>query len=228
MNPAVNVAKMHWKMKSAWLIAWSIMFSSFIINLIIGLALGGKTTIYTGGLSSIYIYLLILGSLIIYQTFPFTLGLNVRRKDYFLCTLLMAVGGTAVTTALLLLFSFIENNVIKGWGVSLHFFHLPYISGDSFLAELWTTFSSLLLMFSLCFVIGSVYQRFRIIGLLLFFGIVSLPLTIASFLCTYFNWWGTLFNWLMQFTFAEVMLGLLPLIVVSIGIAYMLIRRATA
>jgi hypothetical protein len=97
MNRIANVLRLHIRGWHYWLLVpLSIVLSSFVINLIISVILGGKTAIYTGGLSSIYIYMLVLGSLTVKETFAFALGFSVRRRDYYLGTLVMAVATCAV------------------------------------------------------------------------------------------------------------------------------------
>ena len=68
------------------------------------------------------------------DTFPFALGFGVRRTDYVLGTTVMAVEVSAVTAVLWLLCSLLEI-VTGGWGIELHYFHLPYFNDGSLIEQ---------------------------------------------------------------------------------------------
>ena len=206
---------------------WIIVGGSFVINVFITLLLGGKGAIYTGGLSSIYIFMLAYGAVTVSRTFPFALGFSVRRRDYFLGTISLAVVVSAAWAMLLLLLSLIEANVIPNWGVDLHFFHLPYFSDGSPLGQFWVYFVVMLFMYLLGFVPGSVYQRFGWAGMYTLLGASSLLLSVISLLSTYENWWGAIFGWFAQQTAASLALWLVPLMAVFAMASYALLRKAT-
>lgn len=229
MNRIANVLVMHSRDKfSLFALPWTIVGSSFVINLFIALLLGGKTAIYTGGLSSIYIFTLVAGSIIVGGTFPFAVGFGVRRRDYFLGTLTLAVAISAAWAILLLLLSLIEADVIKNWGVGLHFFHLPYFSNGSAVEQFWVYFVAMLFMFLLGLVPGSVYQRYRRTGMYVLFGAVGLVVSVFSLVSAYWDWWGTIFGWFAQQTAIDLAWWTLPLIALCALASYTLLRRATA
>ena len=129
MNRIASVMVMHSRDRLTWFfLPWIVVGSSFTVNVFIALLLGSKTAIYTGGLSSIYIYMLSVGAITVGGTFPFALGFSTRRRDYFLGTIAQAIAVSAAWAILLWLLSFIEDKLIRNWGVDLHFFHLPYLS----------------------------------------------------------------------------------------------------
>jgi len=71
MNRVMTVMAIQTKDKVGWLLLpWGILALSFVVNTIIAAFLGGNVGIYTGGVASIYIYMLIVGALIIKETFP--------------------------------------------------------------------------------------------------------------------------------------------------------------
>ncbi|HLV98373.1 MAG TPA: hypothetical protein VKT82_06805 [Ktedonobacterales bacterium] len=229
MNRIANVLVMHSRDKfSLFALPWTIVGSSFVINLFIALLLGGKTAIYTGGLSSIYIFTLVAGSIIVGGTFPFAVGFGVRRRDYFLGTLTLAVAISAAWAILLLLLSLIEADVIKNWGVGLHFFHLPYFSNGSAVEQFWVYFVAMLFMFLLGLVPGSVYQRYRRTGMYVLFGAVGLVVSVFSLVSAYWDWWGTIFGWFARQTAIDLAWWTVPLIALCALASYTLLRRATA
>jgi hypothetical protein len=231
MNAVRTVVKMHTRDKLIWFfLPWMVLLGNFLITLIVVLMirlLGGKTPIYAGGLSSIYGVVCILGIVALNDTFPFALGFSVRRTDYFLGTTVMAVAVSAVAAVLLLLFSLLES-VTGGWGVELHYFHLPYLNDGSLIEQIWIYFVVMANMYFLGFVIGSIYRRFGRAGMLMFFLIVFLLMSIFSLVWTYLRWWGAFFHWFSQFTAFELALLLLPLTALYLLASYLLLRRAVA
>lgn len=176
----------------------------------------------------------LLGIVSLNDTFPFALGFSVRRTDYVLGTTVMAVTVSAVAAVLLLLFSLLES-VTGGWGMELHYFHLPYLNDGSLIEQLWISFVVMANMYFLGFVIGSIYRRFGRAGTLLFFLIVFLLMSIFSLVWTYLRWWGTylrwwgaFFHWFSQFSAFELALGLLPLTAFYLLVSYLLLHRAVA
>lgn len=228
MNRITGVIKMHYRNKNFWFYTpWIVLFSSFVVNFLISLLLGGKMTIYTGGLASIYIYMLIIGSITLRDTFPFALGFSVRRTDYFLGTVLMVIAVSAVAAILLLLLSLVESNLTDGWGVQLHFFHLPYVNDGPLSAQLWIYFVVLIHMYFLGFAIASVYQRFGRTGMYAFFIAAFLLVSVCIYVFTYFNWWNNIFRWLSHYSASELASWLVLAIAAYALVSYALLRKAT-
>ena len=229
MNSIANVVRLHTRGRSYWLVfPLSIVLSSFAINLIIAVIVGGDTAIYTGGLSSIYVYMLVLGSLTVKETFAFALGFSVRRRDYYLGTLVMAVATCAVLAFLMWLLSLVEAYLIPGWGVNLHFFHLPYLTDGPLAGQLWIFFVVMVCMYFLGFAPACVFQRFRSIGLYSLAAVVLVPVTVAWFAATRWNWWGTIFHWFAQQSAFTLASWTLPIVAVCVFASYAFLRKATA
>ena len=229
MNRVTNVLRLHIRGWHYWLLVpLSIVLSSFVINLFIAAIVGGKTAIYTGGLSSIYIYMLVVGSITVKETFAFALGFSVRRRDYYLGTLLMSAATSAASALLIWLLSLVEAYLIPGWGVNLHFFHLPYLTDGPLAGQLWIYFVVMFCMFWLGFAPACVFQRFRSIGLYSLAAVVLVPVTVAWFAATRWNWWGTIFHWFAQQSAFTLALWTLPIVAVCVLASYAFLRKATA
>lgn len=227
MNQVMGVMKMHVNEKWGWFfIPWMILFFSFFVNLSIGYFIGDKTPIYTGGLASIYCYMLVLGILSLSQMFQFALGLSVRRKDFYLGTAGVFIVVSAGIAIILFILSVLEK-VSGSWGVNLHFFHLPYLNDGSAIEQIVINFVLMLNMLFLGFGISSIFQRFGRIGLLTFFGALFLVITLSSFLSTYYEWWGDIFHWFVHHTSFELTLWSIPMVIVYMIGSYLLIRKAT-
>jgi hypothetical protein len=89
--------------------------------LVIAAALPGPQGNYTGGLVTIYAFLLFCGALSMTRSLPFGLMLGVSRRTYYLgTTLLIAVLGVVYGLGLTVLQT--VERATGGWGVGLHFF----------------------------------------------------------------------------------------------------------
>ncbi|MGE8203685.1 hypothetical protein ACQKP0_03910 [Heyndrickxia sp. NPDC080065] len=226
MNRLSPVMKMHMKSKFSWLLLpWAILLFSFGINLLIVVLVDDNKGFYTGGLASIFIYMFIIGIGIIAHTFPFALGLSVRRKDYFLGTITVFMVVSAVSAVVISVFSLLEN-LTSGWGHDLHFFSLLNAFNDNVFWQLWIFFILLSHMFLCGFIISSLYRRFGRNGMYLFFTILVLLFTVLSFACTYFQWWIPIFKWVSHNP-NLLSLGIILVSVVYTLLSYLFLRRAT-
>lgn len=228
MKPVVSVFKLHTRNTLMWLLMpWVVLLISLLINLLIGLLMEGKPPIYTGGLSSIYVFVFIIGLLTIKDTFPFALGFGIRRLDYVLGTLLMLIVISLVSAFLLCVLSLIESDVTAYWGVNVHFFHLPYLSAGSWPEQFWVYFAPFVHLYLLGFAIGSIYRRFGSTGMWIFGCLALLLIGSVSFLGTYLRWWSALLSWLSQFTAFELAIWAFVLAGVYALVAYTLLRKST-
>ncbi|AZN41511.1 hypothetical protein [Paenibacillus albus] len=228
MHPVQGVVKMYMREKMGWiLLPWIILGSSFFINLLIAALIPMDDKITTGGLASIFVYMGVIGILSMSQTFPFALGLSVRRKDFFAGTMLMALLICLCTSIVLYLLSYIEGFGLVGWGVELYFFHLPYLSAGNAAEQIFVSFSIMTSIFVTGFTIGCVFRRFGKAGMTIFSigGIAAV--TLFSYLASYLGWWVSIVNYLADQTAVQLACVLLPISVCLGFIAYLLLRRAT-
>lgn len=226
MNRVSSVVRMHLKDRLGWFILpWVILGSSFIVNL--GIAAFVEEPITTGGLASIYIYMLVGGIVSLVQTYAFAVGFTVRRKDYLIGTLATMAGLSAYSALAIILLAAIEKET--GWGVELNFFNLEYLGEGNLLTQWWVHFGFMLNMLVGGFVISSIYRKFGKNGMFAFFIGVSLILTVAIYLITANDGWETIGNWLKDHppTAAELSTYLFP-ITIFLGFAsHLLLRRST-
>jgi hypothetical protein len=73
-----------------WL-PWAILGFSFLVNLVIAALLPGPQGNYTGGLVTIYAFLLVCGALSMTRALPFGLMLGISRRRYYLGTAIRRV-----------------------------------------------------------------------------------------------------------------------------------------
>lgn len=229
MNRMPAIVKMYYRGERTWvLFPWLLaLLPSFIINWVIGLFVHTNGGIYTGGLASIYICTMVAAMVILHDTFTFAIGFNARRTDYFMGIVLSALIFCAGSALLLLILSLLESDLIKGWGVALHYFNPPYISDTSTIGKLWFSFALLLHMYFFGFVLASVKQRFGNRGLLTL-AVLSLPvLTLCSYWVAYWNGWLVVVNWFAHHSVVELAFWLMLLALLYVGISYLLLRKAT-
>jgi hypothetical protein len=259
MNRIASVMVMHARDRVSWfVIPASVLVAGFAIVLLIALSIvlltGGTTPVYTGALATIYFVMLLVGIGAVIRMFPFAVGFGTRRKDYLLGTLAWGITVCAAWAILLGLLSLIEANVIKNWGVNLHYFHLPFFSdgsplrqfcwsyyhdlsckqtdpnyfrNGSSLQQFWVSFVLLLFMYLLGLLLASIFQRFGRTGEYIFFGVVFLFLSVFLLLSSYWNWWGAILGWLAQQSAATLGLWLVPLIAICALASYALLHKAT-
>ncbi|MBO9598460.1 MAG: hypothetical protein J7559_11675 [Cohnella sp.] len=226
MNRISSVVRMHLKDRLGWFILpWVILASSFIVN--VGIASISEEPITTGGLASIYIYMLIAGIVSLVQTYAFAVGFTVRRKDYLIGTFATMVGLSAYSAIVILLLATIEKET--GWGVELNFFNLKYLNEGNLLTQWWVHFGFMLNLLIGGFAISSIYRKFGKNGMFALLIGVSLILTVAIYLITANDGWDAIGRWLRDNppTAAELSTYLLPLTVIFGFASHLLLRKAT-
>ncbi|MBS4210335.1 hypothetical protein [Bacillus sp. FJAT-50079] len=227
MSNVQSVFKIHTRDKWSWLyIPTIILSSSFIVNLVVGYLIGSSEDFYTGGLSSIFIYTLVLGILVMVQTFPFALGMSVRRKDYFIGTATMGFISSVVIGLLIYVLATIENNT-AGWGTGMHFFHFPYLSDGTSLEQIMINIILLTFFFFTGFLISSFARRFGGKGMLVSTILILLIISIALLLIHNFGLWIDIFHWFAGKSAVQIAYWLLPFIAIYLPVTYFLIRKST-
>src|SRR5262245_42550985 len=128
MKTLVNVARYHLADRVTYLaLPWGIMTFSFLVNVAIAATAprpeGGQ---YTGGLATIYLFLLVCGAYSMTRSLPFGLMLGVSRRSYYLGTALLVLAVGVAYGSVLTVLQIVER-ATGGWGLSLHFFRIPWI-----------------------------------------------------------------------------------------------------
>lgn len=225
MNRVGSVLKMHYRDKFMWVyLPWIILSCSFIVNIIISSMV--DETIHSGGIASLFIFMLVAGTIVLSQTFPFAIGFSIRRTDFYTGTMVMITLISGFTSILLLIFAAIEN-ATSGWGSGLHFFTLPYLNDGNLIEQFIIYFTLLIHMFMMGFSIASIHRRFGRNGMYIFFTASFLVSTVLGFLLTYNSWWLDIFEWLGAKTAFELALWMALPIVVYMLVSYGLLRKSS-
>lgn len=181
---------------------------------------------YSGAVSYIYVYAMILAVQAISRTFPFSLGFGVTRRDFYLGSALAFVLLSMGFAVILTIMSVLEI-ATNGWGLGGHMFAPAYFTNASWLLR----FVMYLCLFLFLLFIGTVgatfYVRWRATGLIVFFGIIAIVLVGAFAYITPSHLWAPIGTWLVQNGPVGICLWLL-VPAAACGIAgYFVLRRAT-
>ncbi|MBO7742638.1 hypothetical protein I8J29_00425 [Paenibacillus sp. MWE-103] len=227
MNTVQGIVRMHLRDKWSWIyLPWVIVLSSFAVNLLIAGLMADDERIITGGLMSIFVYMLVSGIVAVHHTFPFALGLSVRRRDYFSGTLIMILSVSVASSLILMLLSYIESWT-DGWNTDLFFFHLPYVSDGNALQQFIVFGSFMLFMYLLGFAISSLFRRFGKTGLYSASIIGLLLGTLFVYGLIYWGWWNGIHDFFDGRSAFNLALLLLPLSAVLALAGYAFLRRST-
>ncbi|MFE8697602.1 hypothetical protein ACFYKT_14765 [Cytobacillus sp. FJAT-53684] len=222
-----SVLKMYSQDKLTWfLIPNIILFSVFLFTLLVSILISAGEQIYTGGASYIFFYMLIIGITVVKQTFPYAIGMSIRRTDYFLGTVAMSVATNILFGILLVILSFIEN-ATNGWGGRVHFFHFPYLNDGTLFEQLMIYIIVLIHLFFLGFLISSFTRRFGGKGLLIAAISLLLIISAALLLVNYYGAWINIFNWFATHTAIQIAYTLILPTLLFIGLSYLMLRKAT-
>ena len=233
-----NVARLHLvnRMTYLWL-PWIILGSAFAVSLSIwaiirstgvtdGVDGTSNTPQISGALLSILVYLMVAAVMAINLTFPFALGFSVTRRDFYLGTALTFVLISAINAVPLTILGAIEQ-ATNGWGLRGLLFTAPWMGGGNAI-EHWLGYFALQLFF--CFVgaaIATIYMRWRVNGMVIFWIAGSVVLVGVFAYIAYTNSWAAIGSWLIA-TGTTGAIAWSLLVTALAGLAgFAVLRRAT-
>jgi len=232
-----NVARLHLVNTGQILVVpWLILGFIFSIWWLIGLLLWSNLSEeqianasegmqYNGSLGYFLVYMLILAVMAISQTFPFAQSYSVTRRDFYFGTVLAFTLLSATHSILITLLGWIEDLSI-GWGVNVVFFSPDYL-GDNLLSRFALIFIMFLFFFMLGMAVASVYVRWRVNGMLIFFASLTVLVLGLVFLATMSGSWPAVGAWFAATGFAGVVTWSLVPTVLATFFGFVLLRRAT-
>jgi hypothetical protein len=229
MNRILPVARLHligWRSSVSW--PWAILGISFVVNLAIFASIGDiPRGAITGGVSSIYVVVLIIWGQVMTQVFPFAMALSVTRREFYLASTLVVVAEALVFGLALFGFKLLED-ATGGWGISLRFFAPGFVARDNAVAQILVYAVPLLVMSFAGIFCAVVFKRWGLNGvftLLVAFVVITGG---AAALVTRRGWWGAVGHWLVDQPVVSLFAGWPALLaVVLAGAGYLTIRRAT-
>ena len=223
MNRALAVTRMHLiDHVTLWALPTGILFSALAINVAVWsvVARDGR---HTGGMASIYVFLLVVGALAVVRGLPFAMSLGSSRRAFTEGTLITGgVLGVAFGTLCVAL-QLIEH-ATDGWGLHGNFFWFSWF-GTSWALN-WLLFViSLVAAFMIGGLAGSVVGRFQMWTV-----IVGGPLFILVggglvVLVSWQRWWGDIWGWFADLTPATTTLWCAVLALACAAGSWAVLRR---
>ena len=233
----VNVARLHLVNKGQILIVpWLIMAFIFAVTLTIAWVLQATLSTaelvdvaegmqYSGALGYFLVYMLILAVMAISQTFPFAQSYSVTRRDFYLGTILAFVLLSLTHSITITLLGWIED-LTRGWGAGAVLFSPNYLGNDP-LERFFLAFALFLFFFMVGMAVASVYVRWRVNGMLVFFATLTLVILGLVVLATMSGSWTAVGAWLGAAGFSGLVAwSLIPTTLAAIG-GFFLLRKAT-
>lgn len=232
MSRLLSVSRLHtvaWPATIGW--PWGILASSFALNLLLFAAIGDAIAdggSRTGGLSSIYITVMIVAIGWVTQVYPFALGMSVTRREFYTATTGYAVIQAFAFAVPLYLLKVIED-ATNGWGLSLSFFGVGFLSVHNGLLQIVVYAVPMLLMSFLGIFFGTVFNRWGSNGMFAFTVGAIVVLGAAATLITWRRAWRQIGHWFATQNVETLVVGWpMVLAVLFAGAGYLVIRRAPA
>ncbi|ANN19395.1 ABC transporter permease [Amycolatopsis orientalis] len=228
MNTLINVARYHLVDRIQFMVLpIGVTFFAFFVNLaIFSLLPGTPEENYSGGLATMYVFMLVCGALSMTKSLPFGLALGVSRRSYYLGTILLITGLSALYSVGIAVFQAIEEGT-GGWGLGLHYFRVPWLLDGSWYLTLLTSFVLLTLMFVYGMWYGLIYRRAAVVGVVLFSAAQVLVVLGGVLVLSWTDSWSKLGTFFSSLTVGG-MTGVLALLVCVAGAGgFATMRRVT-
>ena len=228
MSTAVKVARYLGITPMFLALPWMILGLDLVINLLIiaGIPSTPGTQHYVGALAAIYIFVVIYAAIVIYRNLPAALALGVSRRSLYLGTALFFLAQAAVNSAGLTILQLIER-ATGGWGITMHFFRVPYLFDGPWYLTWLTSFVGLTLMGTWGIWFGLVYRRWSVIGLVGFSAAQALIIALIIVIAARVNAWSSIAHFFTTLTITGLTGMLAALTVVLLAGGYTTIRRVT-
>lgn len=225
---------------SVFAVPWMILAFVFLVNFAIWWIVRGAAGAdvsaadisdglqYSGASFYIFVYMMVLGIQAVAFTFPFALGYSTTRRDYWLGTSLAFVLVAAIQAVGMTVLAEIEQ-ATNGWGFGGRMFTVLYFGGPDapWYLRLFIFFALFLFFFFVGAMIATLYQRWRVNGMLVFFGALILVLVGAAALITLTEGWPAVGAWFVAMGATGVVAWSLVPTVVAALVGFALIRRTT-
>jgi hypothetical protein len=233
-----NIVKLHMVNRQTylgipWIItggAWVIsMLIALIINFAAGPADAAKATEgmgYSWAVLSPIWYMCAVGVLAIAQSFPFALGFGVTRRDFYLGTSLMFLM-TSIGNSLALATLVEIERATNGWGIGGVMFDALFFQGQPWVANVFLFSVIQLGTFFIGACIATIYMRWRVMGMTIFWLALALVLVATVALITLTYSWPAVGAWFVaQGVVGGFAWGLIPVAVAAVT-GFFILRRAT-
>jgi hypothetical protein len=181
---------------------------------------------YSGAVSYIYVYGIVIAVQAISRTFPFSLGFGVTRRDFYLGSVLAFVILSLGFAVLLTIMSVLEI-ATGGWGMGGRMFAPEFFTNDSWVLRFVMYLSAFLFLLFIGCAGAAFFVRWRATGLVAFFGIIAFLAVGAIAYFTLGHQWPAVGNWIDRSGPVGVTAWLLLPAAISGVAGFFVLRRAT-
>ena len=233
-----NVARLHLVDRRTYIgIPWLIVGIAFVITVfiaqIIGFTTGGLGTAdaiegqrYSWAVLSPQWYLIVVGVQAISFGFPLALGFGVTRRDFYLGTALMFVLIAAVNAIAFTVLTQLEQ-VTNGWWLDSYMFNALWFGLNGWPVDLLSFFVVQLLVFFVGASIATIYMRWRMPGMIIFWSALALTIVGTVMLITFTSSWPAVGTWISAQGIAGIFAWLFVPAFLAAGGGFLALRRAT-
>lgn len=228
MNRVLQAARLHLIHPLVILgIPWLVVGISFAINAAVWhlTPAGEDDGGFTGGILALYITVLVVYVQAVTQLLPFSMGISLSRRTFYLGTALVAVAQALVYGVAIALLVALEN-ATNGWGAEMQYWAPGVFEVDNVALQVLASGAPMLAFMSVGIGVGIVHKRWGqtgtwglIIATMVFFGGLAI-------LITWLEAWQSVGDWFADQSVATLTVGLpLAVAVVVALISFPGIRR---
>lgn len=224
----VDVGRLHLvdRYSYTWL-SWGVLAFTFAVNVaIFAIVPAGPTGNYTGAVSTIYIFMTVVGTISITRYLPFGLSLGLSRRTYYLGTLGL-IGALAALNAVLMTVLYAVESATHGWGLDLHFFRVPWLLDGPWYQVLLTSLVFLLMFYLLGMWGALLHARWGMVGVVVTVAVLVLVLLAAGVAITLGDGWPAIGRFFVAAGPAGLTGLIAVLVVLLAGAGYGTIRKLT-
>ena len=143
--------------------------------------------IASGYLIGFFLYFAVQGAQTVGQSLPFGLTLGASRRSFYFGTALVGMALALVSGLVLTALQAIER-ATGGWGLSIHFFRVPYLLNGPWYATWLTSAVVLFALFIYGMWYGILYSRWGLLGTLAFLAVQALVVVAVVVVGSFEHW----------------------------------------
>jgi hypothetical protein len=237
-NRILSVIRLHFVNPQAVLgLPWMILGFIFVANLAIwAIILASSPEVdradisqglgWSGAISFVFVYMMVVSVQAINATFPFALGYSITRREYYIGTSIVFVILALIYSVGLSILSAIED-ATNGWGLGGRMF-TSYYFGDGGALEHWFIYFALLLFFLFTgSALAGVWVRWKAFGITTFFIALGALLIGLLALIGLSNSWLAVGEWFVAQGWVGSYAWSLVVTAFAATTGYLILRRAT-
>lgn len=223
----VNVARM--QLVNKWIfigVPALITTSALLVVVLIGLLFIPDGEIFnTGAGQAALWYFLVAGVQALTATFPFSQGMSITRRNYFLGTV-ATFAAVAIGYGLVFYLLGLIERATDGWGVGAGIYALPWWNDGAWYDTILLVAAASAALFIIGLWVATIYKRWGTIGVVITGLAVALVLVGVAWVFNATSSWLELWHWMVAQTPLSVA-GWLGLLIVALGVgSFLTLRRA--